>query len=94
MSDQDFKNPFAALFPRTDEADAFRTGVISSDIIERINKSSECSSQENSNIEMQTSDTVVPSNEGNEKHNVTHFFEDVFRFTLSKGMYLSAKYFM
>ena len=87
MSEQDFKNPFAALFPRTDEGDAFRTGVISSDIIDRISKSSECSSQDSNNIEMQGSDTVVPNNEGNDKHNLTHFYEDVFRFTLSKGMH-------
>lgn len=87
MSEQDFKNPFAALFPRTDEGDAFRTGVISSDIIDRISKSSECSSQDTNNIEMQASETVVPSNEDSDKHSLTHFYEDVFRVTLSKGMY-------
>lgn len=87
MSEQDFKNPFAALIPCAEESGAFRTGVIPSDIIERISKSSECLSQDSNNIEMQTSDTVVPTNDEIEKHNVAHFFEDVFRITLSKGIY-------
>lgn len=85
MSEQDFKNPFAALFPCADEGDTLKTGVIPTDIIDRLSKSSECSSQDSSNIKMQNTDTVVPSNGENDKHNLTHFYEDVFRLTLSKG---------
>ncbi|GIX75439.1 ubiquitin conjugation factor E4 A [Caerostris extrusa] len=84
MSDPDFKNPFAALFPCSDENDAFRAGVIPSEIIDRPSKSGECGAQESSSAEMQTSDVEVPKVDDKEKHMSSHFYEDVFRLTLSK----------
>lgn len=81
MSEKDFQNPFAALFPCADEGEAFKTGVISSDIIDR---PSACGSQDSSSSEMQTSETIVPKVEEREKHILSHFYEDVFRITLSK----------
>ncbi|GFQ77316.1 ubiquitin conjugation factor E4 A [Trichonephila clavata] len=81
MSDPDYKNPFAALFPCSDENDAFKAGVISSEIIDRPSKSGECGSQESSSSEMQSSNVAVSKAE---RHNLTHFYEDVFRVTLSR----------
>ncbi|GBM80653.1 Ubiquitin conjugation factor E4 A [Araneus ventricosus] len=84
MSDPDYKNPFAALFPCSDESDAFKAGVIPSEIIDRPSKSGECGSQETSSAEMQTSDVAVPKVDDREKHISSHFYEHVFRITLSK----------
>ncbi|XP_071033652.1 ubiquitin conjugation factor E4 A [Parasteatoda tepidariorum] len=84
MSEKDFNNPFAALFPCGEESDAFKTGVISSELIDRPSKSGACSSQESTNSEMQSSDTVVPKTDDGDKHLASHFYEDVFRITLSK----------
>ncbi|GFX51944.1 ubiquitin conjugation factor E4 A [Trichonephila clavipes] len=81
MSDPDYKNPFAALFPCSDENDAFKAGVIPSEIIDRPSKSGECGSQESSSSEMQSSNVAVSKAE---RHNITHFYEEVFRVTLSK----------
>lgn len=85
MSDPDFKNPFAPLYPCTDQGDAFKAGVIQPEVIDGPpSKSSACSSQEDASSEMQT-DAPAPKLEDQEKHLSSHFFEHVFRITLSNG---------
>ncbi|XP_054723421.1 ubiquitin conjugation factor E4 A-like, partial [Uloborus diversus] len=68
MSEQDFQNPFAALFPCSDEGEAFKTGVIPPQEI----------------VEDPSEPPKGAGGAQGDSHLVSHFFEDVFRITLSK----------